>query len=184
MVLWISFHCIHCPFAMSRVSVSKPVECKVCKDSGKSKSVYSSHKVKNSAGKVVCPTLLSQHCSRCYNVGHTIKFCIANIDRKISDPIHVHVQVKPTPKANTSMFEYLMDEDEDEDEDSVDTLSVVTTKPSISDTVAPEVQIMMPRTMSRIIDVPVVSGAPEGFFPRKTLIHSHWADEVSDSDED
>jgi hypothetical protein len=49
--------------------------CKVCKDSGKSASVFNSHSVRDAKGQVVCPTLLNQKCTYCNNAGHTAKYC-------------------------------------------------------------------------------------------------------------
>jgi len=49
--------------------------CKVCKDSGKSASVFNSHSVRDAKGQVVCPTLLKQKCTYCNNAGHTAKYC-------------------------------------------------------------------------------------------------------------
>ena len=49
--------------------------CKVCKDAKKSESVYTSHQVRDTKGKVVCPTLLSQKCKFCKEKGHTPKHC-------------------------------------------------------------------------------------------------------------
>ena len=51
------------------------IVCKVCRDSGKSEDVYTSHRVKDKMGKVCCPTLLSQECRYCCELGHTVKFC-------------------------------------------------------------------------------------------------------------
>ena len=50
--------------------------CPVCKSSGKSKEVYTSHFVKDKPnGEVVCPTLLNQECNYCHEKGHTPKHC-------------------------------------------------------------------------------------------------------------
>jgi len=49
--------------------------CKVCHDSGKSEELYTSHRVKDQTGKVVCPTLLALECNYCYAAGHTVKYC-------------------------------------------------------------------------------------------------------------
>ena len=52
--------------------------CKVCKDSGKNESVYTSHWVRDAPGpngKVVCPTLLGMNCKYCREKGHMLKFC-------------------------------------------------------------------------------------------------------------
>lgn len=51
------------------------MECKVCKDAGLDRSVYTSHRVKDQAGNVICPTLLKQECRYCFTPGHTVKFC-------------------------------------------------------------------------------------------------------------
>jgi Nanos RNA binding domain len=58
---------------MSRV-ISKPC-CKVCKDAGKSAQEYGSHWPKDKDGVTVCPTLLSQECRYCEEMGHTVKYC-------------------------------------------------------------------------------------------------------------
>ena len=61
----------------SQMKVVKPF-CKVCFDAGKSETEYTSHFVKSEPGirgKVVCPTLLNQACTYCYETGHTVKFC-------------------------------------------------------------------------------------------------------------
>jgi hypothetical protein len=52
--------------------------CKVCHDAGRSRSEYTSHFVKDQPGpngKVVCPTLLNQHCRICNKPGHTSSYC-------------------------------------------------------------------------------------------------------------
>jgi len=52
--------------------------CKVCHDAGKSSTAYSSHYVRESiGGKVICPTILSQHCNYCKQIGHTPSYCPA-----------------------------------------------------------------------------------------------------------
>jgi hypothetical protein len=48
--------------------------CKICYDSGKPKSKYTSHWVKE-GGKVVCETLLNHVCSICHRTGHTPNYC-------------------------------------------------------------------------------------------------------------
>jgi hypothetical protein len=49
--------------------------CKVCQDTGKPKSVCTSHSVRDAKGQVVCPTLLNQNCTFCKKAGHTAKYC-------------------------------------------------------------------------------------------------------------
>ena len=51
--------------------------CKVCFDAKKSKTVYTSHRVRNASGVVMCPTLLSQECNYCKKPGHTLSHCPA-----------------------------------------------------------------------------------------------------------
>jgi len=60
--------------------VAKPVNmfCKVCQDAGKPESVFRSHFVRASpdpTAAVVCPTLLAQQCTYCFNTGHTAGYC-------------------------------------------------------------------------------------------------------------
>jgi hypothetical protein len=62
--------------------------CKVCFDSGKEESIYTSHFVRSEPGansKVICPTLLAQECTYCRTAGHTVKFCKVLIIRKKED---------------------------------------------------------------------------------------------------
>lgn len=52
--------------------------CKVCFDTGKPESVYTSHYVRNVPGEngvVVCPTLLDIQCRYCKKKGHTTSKC-------------------------------------------------------------------------------------------------------------
>jgi hypothetical protein len=52
--------------------------CKVCFDAGLPEAKYTSHFVKSEPGpqgKTVCPTLLSQECRYCFDVGHTAGYC-------------------------------------------------------------------------------------------------------------
>ncbi len=53
--------------------------CKVCFDSGKDESIYTSHFVKSAPvnGVIVCPTLKATECRYCRKSGHTVKFCKA-----------------------------------------------------------------------------------------------------------
>jgi len=49
--------------------------CKVCKDAGKSSSVFNSHFTRDRQGNTICPTLLNQECRWCHEKGHTVKYC-------------------------------------------------------------------------------------------------------------
>ena len=63
--------------AASSVSATKPY-CKVCYDAGRPEKEYTSHYVKDQPGpqgKVICPTLLNQHCRICDKTGHTSSYC-------------------------------------------------------------------------------------------------------------
>lgn len=55
--------------------VPRDICCKVCKDSGKDFSIYSSHWPKDREGNVTCPTLLAIECRFCKKSGHTIRYC-------------------------------------------------------------------------------------------------------------
>jgi hypothetical protein len=106
--------------------VRKPC-CKVCKDSGKSESEYSSHWPKDSDGKTVCPTLLAQDCRYCGDAGHTVKYCQVlakdNANKAKSDAfwarqkrvIAAKEAVKPVSefKPSQGRFALLMDDDSD-----------------------------------------------------------------------
>jgi CRISPR/Cas system-associated endonuclease Cas3-HD len=69
-------------FSQKKIVTSNKVAakpfCKVCHDAGKTEAEYTSHFVKSepgTKGKVVCPTLLSQGCSYCHELGHTVSYC-------------------------------------------------------------------------------------------------------------
>ena len=52
--------------------------CKVCRDAGRPEEEYTNHFVKDQPGpqgKVICPTLLNQHCRICNKPGHTSSYC-------------------------------------------------------------------------------------------------------------
>jgi len=61
-----------CPTLLQR---RRTFFCKVCKDSGKSEDIFTSHCVKDAKGVVQCPTLLGQACLRCNRKGHTASYC-------------------------------------------------------------------------------------------------------------
>jgi hypothetical protein len=113
---------------MSRVA-QKPC-CKVCKDAGKSAQEYSSHWPKDSNGRVICSTLLSQECRYCSESGHTVKYCQKLVKDKAEKAkteafwdrqkrIKAHAEAKITnPSASVapvSRFALLMDDDESDE---------------------------------------------------------------------
>jgi hypothetical protein len=77
---------------MSRVAVSRKTECKVCKDTGKSRHVYESH----FPGKC-CPTLLESSCTRCGKKGHTKKYCKVNLEARDAQIKKVFEKASPKP---------------------------------------------------------------------------------------
>ena len=70
---------------MSRRSCNKkPVEvkgtcCTHCKKSGQSCHVYESHNVRDTKGRVCCPAILSNVCSKCNKVGHLPSYCVVTV---------------------------------------------------------------------------------------------------------
>ena len=100
--------------------------CKVCRDAGKTEAEYTNHFVKSipgPAGKVVCPTLLSQQCRYCHVKGHTSNYCSqAKKDQTIiqyNEKIKTLPQEKTAPpKAPSNKFAALMDENSDSENDS------------------------------------------------------------------
>jgi hypothetical protein len=52
--------------------------CRFCEKNGEKEAIFSSHPLKDSLGKVVCPVLRSHKCPKCKESGdyaHTIKYC-------------------------------------------------------------------------------------------------------------
>jgi len=67
--------------------------CKFCKDSGKSQREFTSHYPKDKpgkAGKVICPTILSNDCRYCHEKGHAKSHCpklnAKNSRKRLSGP--------------------------------------------------------------------------------------------------
>jgi len=84
----------------ARSNAPKPF-CKVCKDAGKSEKEYTSHSVKSydrltGTSVTTCPTLLSQECRYCHEVGHTAKYCQALAEKKKYDEEMISVEKQPT----------------------------------------------------------------------------------------
>ena len=54
------------------------MECSFCKTNGEKKEIYSSHNLKDSLGKLLCPILREFKCPKCGESGdyaHTNKYC-------------------------------------------------------------------------------------------------------------
>lgn len=105
-------------------NVRKPF-CKVCQDAGKPETVYSTHWVKDTNGKVICPTLLATECRYCFAIGHTTKFCPVlekikkdknRITSSYTQPVK---QDKKIEKKVTGYSVLQVDDSDTEDEDTV-----------------------------------------------------------------
>ena len=184
--------------------------CKVCYDTGKPESVYTSHwvrtlpslnsnGVKNSnggnGGKITCPTLLATECRYCLKIGHTVKFCpiIEQRDKfmekkKASEAFNVVVEES---SANSSSRFALLRDDDDDNEDVEQNLvtstpcswASIAAKPKTD--VEPATSFSIPKTL------------PPSVIRRQTIIAPAWTankkftkswadytDSDSDSDEE
>lgn len=184
----------------NNATLKKPF-CKVCYDTGKPESVYTSHWVrtlaivngvkKNNGMKITCPTLLATECRYCLKAGHTVKFCpiIEKRDkfmekRKVNDTCNV---VEEPCITSSSQFAVLsVDDDDEEIEDHVVTTSScswasIAAKPKAES--EPSTPFSTPKTI------------PPSVIRRQTIITpawsankkftKSWADYTdSDSDED
>jgi len=122
---------------MSRVAVSRKMECKMCKDTGKARNVYESH----FPGKC-CPTLLESSCTRCGKNGHTKKYCKVNLEAKIkkfcekaipSEQLLSHMHAKPVPVPKKSLggaFAVLADSESDSESEKLSPNVTVREKPT------------------------------------------------------
>ena len=127
--------------------VSKPF-CKVCQDAGKEEKVFSSHWVKDEQGNVCCPTLLSQKCRYCDELGHTTNYCQAlkklkeseqrMATRLASDEVRREREEKRAvvvakPLANNNKWAALDDGSDDDEEKPIKIIKPSIAKNSISD---------------------------------------------------
>jgi hypothetical protein len=101
-------------------SISKP-SCKVCIDAGLNDQA-TQHWVRNTQGKVICPTLLGQECRYCFEKGHTVKYCPKNkattqtftkknIITPVAKPKPIVSSARSTP---TNRYAILVDDDDDD----------------------------------------------------------------------
>ena len=120
--------------------------CKVCFDSGKDESIYTSHFVKSapSLGVIVCPTLKATECRYCKKSGHTVKFCKAlqekeKMNKKRKEmPTKTPVKKEKVVEKVRNPFEVLIMDSDDEDEDVI-VSTIVTSMTSM--TSAPKVAL-------------------------------------------
>jgi len=96
--------------------------CKVCHDSGKDESIYTSHFIRENRdpnSKIVCPTLLSLECRYCSKPGHTVKYCKElkkkNEQKEKDKTPHVLPKKCIPVEIAQNMFAVLDCDDEDED---------------------------------------------------------------------
>ena len=167
--------------------------CKVCFDTGKPESLYTSHYVNDLPGKkgvVVCPTLLALECRYCKQTGHTVSRCNVISDarkrqfakRRMEEkkqqhvPVPVPVPVVEPPRANINRY-MVLENDEVAREKTASPVS--TTYASIVCTTAgdvppppPPLRLFVPRSPST---------SPPPLVVRKKM---HWADYSSDSEND
>ena len=101
--------------------------CKVCFDTGKPESVYTSHYVRDvpgESGVVVCPTLLDIQCRYCKKKGHTTSKCPILKKKGIKAPApslmlpdvanNERLRLKNTRNNSFGELAYNSDDDEDE----------------------------------------------------------------------
>jgi len=114
-------------------AAEKPVKkfCGVCQKAGLSEKEYTSHFTKSVPGPqgiVICPTILNNECSFCYQFGHFKSACPALAQRekqqKRSDMQEKRVQFKESVQKKASAishgaFSALADSDSDSDEEHV-----------------------------------------------------------------
>lgn len=120
--------------------------CKICKDTGKSLSEYTSHYVRESPdpnSKVVCPTLIAAVCRYCKNGGHTVKHCPKvqaknRQEHKKNDHIISKDYCKETTDSKKvketdnfrSAFSVLDYDDDNEDDEDIESTTPVTSPSS------------------------------------------------------
>jgi len=136
---------------MSSSMKSTSMNCKVCKDAGKSEKEYTSHQPRDRDGKTICPLLLSLNCRKCGKKGHTIKYCKVNTEKQqrvvVVPPVQV-VPVKPEIKRGKydSLVESSDEEEEGEEKESVIQEPIqetpVVVKPTYADKVKKEAHIL------------------------------------------
>jgi hypothetical protein len=101
---------------------SKTYYCKVCADSKKPESVFTSHNVRDPKTNVVlCPILLSQKCNYCGQTGHTTSYCKskqrdARIDERESKLAKTKVQTDIAKSRKTGFAALASDSEEDDDD--------------------------------------------------------------------
>jgi hypothetical protein len=119
--------------------------CKVCHDSGKPETVYTSHFIRETRdpnSRIVCPTLLSIECGYCKNKGHTVKYCPKlknknNIQNAYVPPEKKQQNIQKVqekkPPVVKNMYVIFENDDEDEEEGEVSEIEDVETDDDVFD---------------------------------------------------
>lgn len=118
----------------SSAVMSKPF-CKVCFDTGKPESLYTSHFVRETRdvnSRVVCPTLLSLVCRFCGRNGHTVSKCKKivnapmkkNTDFNVVDRVNRALDIMTVKSNLTNIFDNLSSDDDDDDFSTAEISSV------------------------------------------------------------
>lgn len=178
--------------------------CKVCYDTGKSNSQYTSHFVKDIPGPkgvVVCPTLLSLECRYCKKIGHTVSRCpLVHEKRKMQrkKPYIEQKKEKNTAPVVSNIFHALDIEDEKSEEENAEEEApvILTRNPnSYASVLIREVAPRSPSTSPPPLFEPhTPDGPPPDLYTPRSLSTSpppiynipkkmNWAD-MSDSDDD
>jgi len=98
----------------------KPMFCKVCFDA--SNNGFNTHNVRDGAGNVLCPILLTTKCRTCGYFGHTTKYCKSTkhiVKQSAKQTVCEVVPVFTIPPSNpTNKFAMLNCYESDDDRDS------------------------------------------------------------------
>jgi len=123
-----------------RVSSSKKVSearlcCQHCKNTGENARVCESHNTLDAKGRVCCPKILSNLCSKCSNVGHLPSRCAAkksgaDVLRRVSFVIERKTPVVESAKISCGGFDALMDYELSPDQSYITPLSQPKPQPS------------------------------------------------------
>lgn len=181
---------------MNNSTANKPTMkpfCKVCYDTGKSESEYTSHFVKDVPGPkgiVVCPTLLSLECRYCKKIGHTVSRCPAVYEKRKMQKKTQNYAGKKEEKSSfhvTNIFHALdVDDENSEDEEKEENQTVTLTRNPNSYASVLLRDATIPRSPSTSPPPLFEPYTPDGSPPsiHKISKKMNWADEMSDSDED
>ena len=170
--------------------------CKVCFDSGKNESIYTSHFVKSAPvnGVIVCPTLKATECRYCRKSGHTVKFCKAlqekeKMNKKRKEmPTESPVKKEKVVEKVSNPFNVLIMDSDDEDEEHL-VPSIVTSAPKVALTgwaaIAALPKKEEPKNVTLVVKEKPVEESGNSYLKKdfSNRVWKSWAD-YSDSDDD